>query len=66
MTFYMDKKIKEKGLLEKSAERMTEIVQEALDKFPSEERKKKLNSYLSKESSQTSFRRSDGQPCKAP
>lgn len=43
----MKKKI-ENSVLEDSAQRMTEIVQAALDKFPPAERARRLKAYLAK------------------
>jgi hypothetical protein len=50
----MNKKI-ENSLLEESAQRMTEIVQAALDKFPPAERARRLKAYLAKKPTKTVF-----------
>lgn len=51
----MGPKVIKQNILEEAAQRMTEIVQGALDKFPPEERARRLKAYLAKKPRKTVF-----------
>ena len=62
----INKNQKSKLGLEEAAQRMTEIIQQSLDKFPEEERQKRLKKYLSTPLSRDSSTGDSAAPSKAP